>query len=394
MIKVTINNICAKLVKCEPLLSGMIGKLVEVSFSAEWSELNKIAVFSNGDVTKDLYESQWNGNYIPIPQEVLATPHRTISMGIYGYALVDGEKVLAIPTIVAEIGKTKFGTDPSNDPAADPTLPIWAQLQWEIDHFEVDEQQIAEQVQAYLAEHPIEIPKASASVLGGIKVGANLSITADGTLSAEGGGYEPPVGGIPKTDLASDVQASLGKADTALQSADTVESEEVELADVAISGNYNDLTNKPIIPTVPANVSAFTNDSGYLTQHQSLAAYRTASAQDAIDSGFVKLVGAAGQTIQTNVAVPLNVKNNIVLQHRAFVGFQTHDDNAIGFIGVDSGKPTFLAADGVTAKALQSETITDTAGYFTTDTVEDALAEIGGTLDGLESAINTIRGVS
>lgn len=34
----------------------------------------------------------------------------------------------------------------------------------------------------------------------------------------EGGGYEPPVGGIPKTDLASDVQASLGKADTALQS--------------------------------------------------------------------------------------------------------------------------------------------------------------------------------
>ena len=29
--------------------------------------------------------------------------------------------------------------------------------------------------------------------------------------------YEKPVGGIPKTDLASDVQTSLGKADTALQ---------------------------------------------------------------------------------------------------------------------------------------------------------------------------------
>ena len=35
-----------------------------------------------------------------------------------------------------------------------------------------------------------------------------------------GGGYEPPVGGIPKTDLAPAVQASLGKADTALQSSD------------------------------------------------------------------------------------------------------------------------------------------------------------------------------
>lgn len=30
------------------------------------------------------------------------------------------------------------------------------------------------------------------------------------------------------------------------------------------SGNYNDLTNKPTIPTVPTNVSAFTNDAGYL----------------------------------------------------------------------------------------------------------------------------------
>lgn len=31
------------------------------------------------------------------------------------------------------------------------------------------------------------------------------------------------------------------------------------------SGDYNDLTNKPTIPVVPTNVSAFTNDAGYLT---------------------------------------------------------------------------------------------------------------------------------
>ncbi len=33
------------------------------------------------------------------------------------------------------------------------------------------------------------------------------------------------------------------------------------------SGNYNDLTNKPAIPTVPTNVSAFTNDANYLTSY-------------------------------------------------------------------------------------------------------------------------------
>ena len=37
------------------------------------------------------------------------------------------------------------------------------------------------------------------------------------------------------------------------------------------SGDYNDLTNKPTIPTVPTNVSAFTNDVGYLTQHQDIS---------------------------------------------------------------------------------------------------------------------------
>ena len=39
------------------------------------------------------------------------------------------------------------------------------------------------------------------------------------------------------------------------------------LANVAISGNYNDLTNKPTIPTIPTNVSAFTNDAGYITNY-------------------------------------------------------------------------------------------------------------------------------
>lgn len=33
----------------------------------------------------------------------------------------------------------------------------------------------------------------------------------------------------------------------------------------AFSGDYNDLTNKPVIPTIPTTNSSFTNDSGYIT---------------------------------------------------------------------------------------------------------------------------------
>ena len=64
------------------------------------------------------------------------------------------------------------------------------------------------------------------------------------------GKYSKPTGGIPKTDLAQAVQTSLSKADSALQS------------------------------------------------HQSLAAYRTASAQDSIDSGKVDKV--VGKGLSTN----------------------------------------------------------------------------------------------
>lgn len=46
------------------------------------------------------------------------------------------------------------------------------------------------------------------------------------------------------------------------------------LSTVATSGSYNDLSNKPTIPT---KVSALQNDAGYLTQHQSLDGYAKTS---------------------------------------------------------------------------------------------------------------------
>lgn len=51
----------------------------------------------------------------------------------------------------------------------------------------------------------------------------------------------------------------------------TVVALKADLSAVATSGSYNDLTDKPTIPTVPTNVSAFTNDAGYLTKHQDIS---------------------------------------------------------------------------------------------------------------------------
>ena len=120
----------------------------------------------------------------------------------------------------------------------------------------------------------------------------------DTTTAADLGAYVKPSGGIPKTDLSATVQTSLGKADTALQTAPVT----------SVNGQTGAVTLS--IPTVPTNVSAFTNDAGYLTQHQSLTAYQT-------------------------------------------------------------------------------KAITDTGGYFTTDTVEAALQEIGAEIAGINTLIGT-----
>ena len=86
------------------------------------------------------------------------------------------------------------------------------------------------------------IPIASSSVLGGIKVGSGLAISSGGVLSATGGGTADDVawGHITgtmadQTDLADALAAKANSAD---------------LATVATSGSYNDLSNKPTIPTV------------------------------------------------------------------------------------------------------------------------------------------------
>lgn len=74
------------------------------------------------------------------------------------------------------------------------------------------------------------------------------------------------------------------------------------LSAVATSGSYNDLTDKPVIPTVPTNVSAFTNDAGYLTQHQSLDNYYNKSQTDNLLAGKQgTLIPGANITIENNV---------------------------------------------------------------------------------------------
>ena len=74
----------------------------------------------------------------------------------------------------------------------------------------------------------------------------------------------------------------------------------------SFSGDYNDLTNTPTIPTVPTNVSTFTNDAGYITMDSVPAIPANVSAYNN-DAGYITMDSIpAIPTVPTNVSAFTN----------------------------------------------------------------------------------------
>lgn len=115
-----------RMTAAEVLTSGMVGKEVRLEFSSDWDGLMKTAVFTAGKVTRDVVDVS---EVVVIPAEVLAVPMRHLYVGIYGVSQ-DGS---VTPTIRVKGPLIEPGADPSGDEGVDPTLPVWAQLQQEID---------------------------------------------------------------------------------------------------------------------------------------------------------------------------------------------------------------------------------------------------------------------
>lgn len=208
---------------------------------------------------------------------------------------------------------------------------------------------------------PYELPVASDTVLGGVKVGSGLSIN-QGVLSANGGGVADSV----------DWSKVQNKPD---------------FATVATSGDYNDLSNKPSIPSVeglvskeyvdqkvesieiPTKVSAFENDKGYLTEHQSLDAYAKKTEIP---------------TIPTNVSAFTNDAGYLT-EHQSLVGYALKSEipdttNLATKIEVQEVENKIPDVSGfVTMTAVESK------GYQTSQQVQDAInSAIGQIVDGNE----------
>ena len=160
----------------------------------------------------------------------------------------------------AALGATSVQTE------TDPTVPSWAKASSK--------------------------PSYTASEVGAVPTTRTVNgkaLSSDITLSASDVGALPSSTVIPDAQIQSDWNQTDTDAKDYVKNKPTIPTALSNLSDDSthrtvtdaektawsgksnFSGSYNDLTDKPTIPTVPTNVSAFTNDAGYLTSHQDIS---------------------------------------------------------------------------------------------------------------------------
>lgn len=164
--------------------AGAAGLTVSVVFTDPvWDDMSKTVVFRGAGNRI----AEFDGKTAVIPWEVMTEPGTRVFFGVYG---TNEETGMKLPLIEVDIGYTEKATDTQADPGTDPTLPIWAQLQKEIEQLKqsgVSEETITKIVNDYLEKNPPSVTETDPTVSEWAKSAEKPQYTADevGALSTE-----------------------------------------------------------------------------------------------------------------------------------------------------------------------------------------------------------------
>jgi hypothetical protein len=125
--KIAVSGNFTTLLESHVPVAGSVGLRVEFCLDEAWDGLEKIAVFRAIGKTIDVLCPE---NTAVIPWELLQTPGCRLWAGIYGS---NENGSVQIPTVWTDLGVIAPGADPSGDESADPTLPVWQQLQQDVE---------------------------------------------------------------------------------------------------------------------------------------------------------------------------------------------------------------------------------------------------------------------
>lgn len=140
MTRIDISEAKAVVRRQEILTVGRVGAPVEFVFDESWNGLTKTAVFRQGKVVRDVVGI---GDVETIPPEVLQVAGMPVEIGVYG---TNKDGTIVIPTVWVKTNPVQPGADPSGDESTNPELPVWAQMQAEIEALEKNGEDLAADV--------------------------------------------------------------------------------------------------------------------------------------------------------------------------------------------------------------------------------------------------------
>lgn len=107
----------------EPITEGLIGAYIKVEFeNSAWASLIRRVGFKAGSVSISVPVE--NG-YAVLPWEITQSKGKMVFAGITGTT----QEGVLIPTVWVSLGNVQQGTTPGIPEGADPTLPVWAQVE-------------------------------------------------------------------------------------------------------------------------------------------------------------------------------------------------------------------------------------------------------------------------
>ena len=210
------------------LTSGMVGVEVDLVCDEAWEGLNKTLVCRSGDVVKTVL----------VQNDCAVVAHEALAAGKWLELGVEGRNddgSVVIPTLWERCCIVMPGADGDADLTADPTLPVWAQLQSRVAALEVppvpsDIGALPGPVWAKVGQHfqvaavnkigrvvaveavdmpsggeSYELPAATADTLGGVKAEpATEADTQPVRIGADGMLFAAPGGGVEKWETIID----------------------------------------------------------------------------------------------------------------------------------------------------------------------------------------------
>lgn len=231
-----------------PLTSGMVGIPVTIEYDKAWDGLTKNLMCRC---------SQWGSNNGEIRTllnvgDTSTVAHEVMQPDMYLYLGVEGfndDGALVIPTTWARCGKIEYGANTCEDLSSDPELPIWNQLQTEVEQIKRDgyTQEQIDEIQDYVrsasqAAASAEKSKNNATAASNLAI-SNVNVAEIYMRQAQTSAENASTSAGSAANLANGALQAQRAAEAAAERAETA----------ANSVDYTSLTNKPRINGVELN---------------------------------------------------------------------------------------------------------------------------------------------